>query len=283
MEIEKVGVVGCGFMGAGIAQICAESGYQVLVTEIDDEALKKGLATIERHLSRGVERGRTTAEAKTATLARVRGAGDLNSLIDCDIVIEAVPEKLELKKEIFTRLDNTCAPQTILSSNTSTISVTELARATGRPDRVIGTHFLSPVPPSRLLEIIRPGGTSEETLEIVKQFGKSLGKEIVIAKDTPGFIFNYMLGALTHAALELLENNIATAEDIDKSMTLGLGHPIGPIALVDFNGIDTINLVFQAMHDRTGERQHMPPPLLKNLLDEGRLGRKTGKGFYDYA
>lgn len=283
MTINRVGVVGCGFMGAGITQVCAESGYQVLVTDIDDEALQKGLTIIERFLSRGVERRRATAEDKAATLARIKGVISINDLADCDIVIEAVPEILELKKEIFARLDNTCANHTILSSNTSAISITELARATGRPDRIIGTHFLSPVPPSKLLEIVRPPDTSDETLDTVKQFGKSLGKEIIIAKDTPGFIFNYMLGALTQAALELLENNIATAEDIDRSMTLGLGHPIGPIALSDFNGIDTIYLVLQAMYDRTKEPLHKPSSLLKKLLDEGRMGRKAGKGFYEYT
>jgi len=282
MDIKKVGVVGCGFMGSGITQICAQSGYEVVVKEISDEALKKGLSTIDYYLTRGVQKRRITEEDKASTLARIKGTTDINDLANCDMVIEVVPEKLQLKKEIFAELDEICPPHTILTSNTSTIRIAEIARATDRPDKVIGSHFLSPVPPSKLLEIIRPPGTSDETLEIVKEFGRSLGKEVIVAKDTPGFIFNHLLGALSRAALELLENDIASKEDIDKSMTLGLGHPIGPIALLDFNGLDVAYLAQKATYEQTKDPRHKPSALLKKMVDEGRLGRKVRKGFYDY-
>ncbi|OGN91493.1 MAG: hypothetical protein A2Z75_08670, partial [Chloroflexi bacterium RBG_13_50_10] len=232
MEIRKVGVVGCGFMGSGIVQVCARSYYEVVVVEMNEQILSKGIATVEYYLGRDVEKGRLSQKDKDSTRARITtGSTTLEALNDRDLVIEAIPEDMELKKRIFVELDRICPAHTILCSNTSCLSVTELARATSRPDRVIGTHFLSPVPPSKLLEIVRAETTSEETLQTVKDFGRSLRKEILVAKDTPGFIFNYLLLALTGAAVRLLENGVASAEDIDKSMTLGLGHPIGPLAL----------------------------------------------------
>jgi 3-hydroxybutyryl-CoA dehydrogenase len=187
-----------------------------------------------------------------------------------------------LKTKVFGELDRICRPDTVLCTNTSCLSVTELAQATNRPDRVIGTHFLSPVPPSKLLEIVKADTTSEETLAAVKEFGRSLGKEILVARDTPGFIFNYLLLALTGAAVRLLENRVATVADIDKSMTLGLGHPIGPLALADFNGLDVGYMVARAMYDRTKDPCLAPSAILKELVDSGRLGRKTGEGFYKY-
>jgi len=282
MEIKKVGVVGCGFMGAGIVQVCAQSGYEVTVAEISEQILSKGIATIEYYLGRGVEKGRISQQDKDSTRSRIKGSITLEGLNDRDLVIEAIPEDMELKKRIFVKLDRICPGHTILCSNTSCLSVTELARATSRPDRVIGTHFLSPVPRSKLLEIVRADTTSEETLASVKEFGRSLGKEILVAKDTPGFIFNYLLIALTGAAERLLENGIASAEDIDKSMTLGLGHPIGPLALADFNGLDVGYMVSCAMYERTKDPCLAPSTTLKELVDSGRLGRKTGEGFYKY-
>jgi len=282
MEVRKVGVVGCGFMGAGIAQVCAQSGYEVVVAEISEQILSKGMATIEYYLGRDVEKGRLSQQDKVLTLSRIKKSLTREDLNDRDLVIEAVPEDGELKKRIFVGLDKICPTHTILCSNTSCLSVTELARATGRPDRVIGTHFLSPVPPSKLLEIVRADTTSEETLATVKEFGRSLRKEILVAKDTPGFIFNYLLLALTGAAVRLLENGVASAEDIDKSMILGLGHPIGPLALADFNGLDVGYMVSCAMYERSKDPCLAPSAIMKEMVDSGRLGRKTGQGFYKY-
>jgi len=282
MEINKVGVVGCGFMGAGIVQVCAQSGYEVTVAEISEQILSKGILTIEYYLGRGVEKGRISQQDKDSTRSRIKGSMALEDLSDCDLVIEAVPEDMKLKKRIFIELDRICPGHTILCSNTSCLSVTELAGVTNRPDRVVGTHFLSPVPPSKLLEIVRADTTNRETLETVKKFGLSLGKEILVAKDTPGFIFNYLLLALTGAAVRLLENGVASAEDIDKSMTLGLGHPIGPLALADFNGLDIGYMVSCAMYERTQDPCLAPSTILRELVDSGRLGRKMGEGFYKY-
>ena len=282
MEIGKIGVVGCGFMGSGIVQVCAQAGYDVVVAEISEQILSKGLATVEYYLSRDVEKGRMSQQDKDSIQARIRAGITKEALTDCDLVIEAVPEDMKIKQELFAELDRLCPGHTILCSNTSCLSVTELARATSRPDRVLGMHFLSPVPRSRLLEIVRADTTSEETLATVKAFGRSLGKEILVARDTPGFIFNYLLLALTGAAVRLLENGVASAEDIDKSMTLGLGHPIGPLALADFNGLDVGYMVAHAMYERSRDPCLAPSAMLKRMVESGRLGRKAGEGFYKY-
>ncbi len=282
MEVKKVGVVGCGFMGAGIVQVCAQSGYEVVVVEKTREALVNGLATVEHYLNRDVEKGRSSLADKDSVLARIVGSIDQGDLKDRDLVIEVVPEDMGLKKMIFTELDRLCPGHTILCSNTSCLSVTELAESTGRPGKIMGTHFLSPVPPSRLLEIVRADTTDDETLAIVKEFGRSLGKEILVARDTPGFVFNYLLIALIGAAVRLLENGVASVEDIDKSWTLGMGHSIGPLALADFNGLDVGYMVARAMSDRSGDPGLAPSALLKEMVESGRLGRKSGEGFYKY-
>ncbi|MBE0431353.1 MAG: 3-hydroxyacyl-CoA dehydrogenase family protein [Dehalococcoidia bacterium] len=282
MGISRVGVIGCGFMGSGIAQVCARSGYDVAVVETSQEMLSRGLEVIEYYLRRDVEKGRMSQQEYESTRARIHGTVAMDELDDRDLVIEAIPEDMELKKRIFAELNRLCLDHTILCSNTSCLSVTELARVTSRPDRVMGTHFLTPVPRSKLLEIVMADTTSEQTLETVREFGRSLGLEILVTKDTPGFIFNYLLLALIGAAVRLLENGVATAEDIDKSMTLGLGLAIGPLALADFNGLDVGYMVARAMHERSNDPCLAPSALLKEMVDSGRLGRKTGEGFYKY-
>jgi len=282
MEIKKVGVVGCGFMGSGITQVCAQSGYQVVVSEINDELLNKGLTTINYYLTRSVQKGKISERDRDSVLARIKGTTNTKDFSDCDLVIEVVPENIDLKKEVFARIDKICPEDTILASNTSCISIFELAKVTNRLEKVLGMHFLSPVPPSRLLEIVRSSATSDETLETGKKFGESFGKPIIVAKDVPPFIFNRLLMALEGTALKMLEDGIATKEDIDKSMTLGLYLPLGPIALLDFNGIDVAYKVSQAMYEQTKDPQYAPSPLIKKMVENGQLGRKTGKGFYDY-
>ncbi len=283
MKIKRVGVVGCGFMGSGIVQTCAQSGYQVVMLDLNTKLLDKGVASITHILTRGVDKGRITQQEKDATLARIKSTTDAKEFNKCDLVIEVVPENLELKKRVFAELDRVCPAHTILSTNTSCLSIAEISSATGRADKVIGTHFLSPVPPSKLLEVVRSIATSDETLETIVEFGNSLGKTAIVAKDTPGFIFNYLLVSLQQAALQLLENGIATKEDIDKSMTMGLGHAIGPLALADFNGLDVTYMVTQAMYEQTKDHRFTPSTLLRNMVAAGWLGRKTGKGLYDYT
>lgn len=270
-------------MGAGIVQVCAQAGYDILAQDISEDCLKRGLATIDYFLSRDVEKRRRTKTEKVTVLARIKGTTKIEDMANRDIVIEAVPEDILLKKRIFARLDEICAKRTILASNTSTIRIAELAAATKRTGKVIGMHFLAPVPPAKLIEVVRAETTSPATLKTVVAFGRSLGKEVLVAKDTPGFIFNYLLEALNRAALELLDRKVASKEDIDKSMTLGLGHPIGPFALMDFIGLDVVYLTQKAVYEQTNDPRNKPSSVIEKLVKQGRLGRKTGKGFYDYT
>lgn len=282
MEIKRVGVVGCGLMGSGIVQVCAQAGYQVVVSEINEDLLQKGLNGIERFLAKGVEREKVTQEEMDAALARIQGTVDIQDLKDCDLVIEAIVENMEAKKEIFASLDEICPPHTILASNTSSLCITEIASATKRGKKVLGLHFFNPVPLMRLLEIVCTILTSEETFEKAIEFGESLGKEIVVAKDAPGFIVNLLLIPYLLDAIRALENGVATKEDIDKSMVLGLNHPMGPFTLLDLLGLDTTLFIADAMYGEFKDSRYAAPPLMRRMVTAGHLGRKTGKGFYDY-
>jgi len=282
MEIKKVGVVGCGLMGSGIAQVCAQAGYQVVVSEVNEDLLQKGLNHIKRFLAKGVERGKVTQEEMDTALARIQGTVDTQDFKDCDLVIEAIIENMEAKKEVFASLDRMCPPHTILASNTSSLCITEIASATKRGEKVLGLHFFNPVPLMRLLEIVRTILTSEETFATAKKFGESLGKEIVVAKDTPGFIVNLLLIPYLLDAIRALEKGVATKEDIDKSMVLGLNHPMGPFTLLDLLGLDTTLFIADAMYGEFKDSRYAVSPLLRRMVAAGHLGRKTGKGFYDY-
>jgi len=282
MEIKQVGIVGCGQMGGGIAQVCAQSGYEVIASEVNEELLNKGLASINSRLTRAVEKETIKPEDKEAIFSRLRGTTNLKDFSRCDLVIEAAIENIELKKKIFAELDTVCPKHTILATNTSCLSIIEMAMTTKRPDKVLGLHFFNPPPMMKLLEVVRTVATSEETLEISRQFGQSLGKTPVIAPDSPGFIVNRLLVPQILHAIVMLEAGVATREDIDSGMTLGLNHPIGPLALADLIGLDTMYFIAIAMYDDFKEPQFAPPTLLKKMVTAGWLGRKTGKGFHEY-
>ena len=282
MEIKKVGVVGCGIMGSGITQACAQSGYQVVVSEINDELLNKGLSSISSFLTRGVERGKVSQQDKDSTLARIKGTTNTKDFSDCDLMIEAAIEDMDVKQKIFAELDKICPKDAILATNTSTLSVIKIASVTTRPDKFLGLHFFNPVPLMRLLEVVKTIATSDETIEIGKSFGKSIGKAVVVAPDTPGFIVNRVGIAFWIDVIRMLEEGIASKEDIDTAITLGLGHPMGPFALRDLVGLDVSLQVATAMYEATKDPKYAPPTLLKNMVATGWLGRKTGKGFYQY-
>lgn len=283
MEIKRVGVIGCGLMGAGIVETCARAGYQVLVREVNAELLAKGMQRCNSSLSRAVERGRLTQPEMDDAWARITGTVKLQDLAKSDLVIEAVIENMAEKKRIFAEMDTLCPPETIIASNTSSLCVTEMAVATGRPDKVLGLHFFNPVPVMPLLEMVRTILTSDETIQVAQQFGASLKKTTIVAKDTPGFIVNLLLVPYMLSAIRALEAGVATREDIDNAMKLGCNHPMGPLTLLDFVGLDTAYYIANVMYEEFREPQYAPPPLLKRMVLAGFLGRKAGKGFYDYS
>jgi 3-hydroxybutyryl-CoA dehydrogenase len=282
-EISTVGVVGCGLMGSGIAQVCAEAGYSVLVREVDEGALKKGLGRIESFLKKGVERGKSTPEAMAQTLGRLKGTTRLEDLAPAGIVIEAVFESLEAKREVFSVLDKACPRETIFASNTSSLSITEMGAISRRPDRFVGLHFFNPVPLMKLVEVVRSPLTSPESFEAAHAFAKSLGKAPIRATDRTGFIVNRLLVPYLLDAIRALEEGCGSIVDIDEGMRLGCGHPMGPLTLLDFVGLDTTYLIANIMFDEFRERRFAPPPLLKRMVQAGLLGKKSGKGFYDYS
>jgi 3-hydroxybutyryl-CoA dehydrogenase len=280
--IRRVGVVGCGLMGSGIAEVVARGGYDVAVRELNDELLQRGLDRVGASLQRAVERGKLETGAAQAARTRIHGTTALADLAACDLVIEAVIEKMQDKKAVFRELDRLTPPGVILASNTSSLSITEIAGVTGRPDRVIGMHFFNPVPVMPLVELVKGLTTDEATVETARAFAESLGKKIVITKDAPGFIVNRLLVPYLLDAVRALELGIATREDIDTAITLGLSHPMGPLTLLDFVGLDTTYYIAEAMYDELKDPRWAPPPLLKQMVMAGWWGRKSGRGFYDY-
>jgi 3-hydroxybutyryl-CoA dehydrogenase len=282
MSIRTVGVLGCGLMGSGIAQVSAAAGYKTIVREVDDRFLEKGLGRIRKFVADGVAKGKVTAEASERTLANLSGTTAFEALSACDLIIEAIVENLEEKRRTYASLEQAVAEHAIFVSNTSSLCITELAAATKRPDRFAGLHFFSPVPLMKLVEVIRALTTSDATYQTVFAFAGSLGKEPITAPDRPGFIVNRLLVPYLLDAIRAYENGLGTLEDIDKGMKLGCGHPMGPFTLLDFVGLDTTYFIANIMFDEFREPAYAPPPLLKRMVLAGRLGRKSGQGFYVY-
>jgi 3-hydroxybutyryl-CoA dehydrogenase len=282
MQIKTVGVLGCGLMGSGIAQVCAASGYKTIVKEVDQPVLDKGLARIRKFLDDGVVKGKVTADARDATLGKLSGTVAFDAMAGCDLIVEAIVENLDAKRSAYASLESVVGSHTIFLSNTSSLCITELAASTKRPDRFAGLHFFNPVPLMKLAEVIRGLTTSDETYATVMTFVQSLGKEPITAPDRPGFIVNRLLVPYLLDAIRAYENGLGTLEDIDKGMNLGCGHPMGPFKLLDFVGLDTTFYIANIMFEEFREPAYAPPPLLKRMVLAGRLGRKSGRGFYTY-
>ena len=283
MAIRKVGVLGAGLMGSGIAEVCAKAGYDTVVREVDEGLVKKGLSRIEGSLGKAVEKGKLAAADRDAAWKRVSSTTRLEDLGGCDLILEAIVENLEVKKQTFGALDKICDPAAIFCSNTSSLTITEISAATQRPDRFAGLHFFNPVPVMKLVEVVRTIATSEETVAAVFEFAKSLGKEPIRTGDNSGFVVNRLLVPYLLDAVRALEEGVATREDIDKGMELGCGHPMGPLRLLDFVGLDTTYAIAEIMYDEYREKRFAPPPLLKRMVLAGRYGKKSGRGFYEYG
>jgi 3-hydroxybutyryl-CoA dehydrogenase len=283
MAIKTVGVLGCGLMGAGIAQVCAQSGFKTIVREVEDTFLKKGLGRIEKFLSDGVAKGKVAPDVRDAALANLSGTTSVEDLAACDLIVEAIVENVDDKRKAYVALDARLADHTIICSNTSSLCITELAATTRRPDRFAGLHFFNPVPLMKLVEVIRGLATTDATYTTVFEFARSLGKEPITAPDRPGFIVNRLLVPYLLDAIREYEAGLGTIEDIDKGMKLGTGYPMGPFTLLVYVGLDTTYYIANIMFEEYREARFAPPPLLKRMVLAGRLGRKNGRGFYDYA
>ena len=280
--MEKIFVIGAGTMGSGIVQAFAQKGYEVIVRDIKDEFVERGLTGINKNLSKLVSKGKMTEETKEDILSRISGTTDMNLAADCDLVVEAAIENMKIKKEIFAELDKICKPETILASNTSSLSITEVASATGRPEKVIGMHFFNPAPVMKLVEIIKGMATSQETFDAVRELSLAIGKEPVEVAEAPGFVVNRILIPMINEASFILQEGIASVEDIDTAMKFGANHPMGPLALGDLIGLDVCLAIMDVLYNETGDTKYRASSTLRKYVRAGWLGRKTGRGFYNY-
>jgi len=282
-DIRTVGVIGGGLMGSGIAQVAAQTGFTTILREVSDALGQRARVSIEKTLDRGIERGKVTAQERDAALGRLSITTQLGELRACDIIVEAIVEDLEVKNALWKELDGICPAHTIFASNTSSLTIAAMAAATARADRMVGLHFFNPVPLMKLVEVVRTVTTSEETFGRAFEFARRLGKEPIAAKDNSGFVVNLLLIPYMLDAIRALEHGVASVEDIDAGMRLGVGHPMGPFTLLDFVGLDTTHKIAEIMFDEYREKRYAPPPLLKRMVLAGMYGRKSGKGFYDYS
>ena len=282
MKVGTLGVVGAGQMGGGIAHVAAQAGLSVVMRDIEDGFVSKGLDTIAKNLQRAVDKGKGTAAEKDQALARIKGTTDLQDLAKCDLVVEAAVEKLDVKLDLFQQLDRIVKPEAILATNTSSLPITRIAAATKRPEKVIGMHFMNPVPVMKLVEVIRGLQTSDETTAAVKSLSEAMGKTAVECRDFPGFVSNRVLMPLINEAIYCLHEGVADANAIDTIMKLGMNHPMGPLTLADFIGLDTCLYIMEVLHEGLGEDKYRPCPLLRKHVEAGWLGKKTGRGFYEY-
>ncbi len=283
MKIKKIGVIGAGTMGHGIALVSAKSGYDVVMSDVEEKFVNRGMEMIGRILSRNVEKGKMSNDEKEKSLSRIKGITKIEGMKDCDIVIEAVIENIDLKKSIFTEVDEILGSQAILASNTSTIPITEMASVTKSPDRFIGMHFMNPVPVMKLVEVIRGLATSDETTKIIIELARSMDKEPIEVNDYPGFVSNRVLMPMINDAVYCLMEGVATVEAIDGVMKLGMNHPMGPLALADLIGLDTCLNIMNVLYDGFSDSKYRPCPLLRKMVSAGYLGQKAGRGFYDYG